>query len=92
MTDHAAEQLSFSFDDPPDDVPPAEPERQGGIRDVDWSRLPPVLDLMTAAGLLGIGRTTAYKLVRTGRWPTVVFDLDRRIRIPRAAMRQLLGD
>lgn len=55
-------------------------------------RLPPVIDLVTAARILGIGRTKAYELVRTGRWPTRVLRLDRRIRIPTAALLELLGE
>ncbi|ROO82912.1 helix-turn-helix protein [Actinocorallia herbida] len=31
--------------------------------------LPPFIDLMTAAGILGIGRTKAYDLARRGRFP-----------------------
>jgi hypothetical protein len=40
--------------------------------DIDVRRLPVVVDLPTAARLLGIGRTSAYELVRTGQWPTPV--------------------
>lgn len=54
-------------------------------------RLPAVVDLVTAAGILGIGRTTAYEMVRTGRWPTPVLRLGNRIRVPTAALRQLLS-
>jgi excisionase family DNA binding protein len=53
--------------------------------------LPPVLDLLTAASLLGVGRTTAYELVRTGQWPTPVVRLGRIIRIPTAPLMELLG-
>lgn len=39
-------------------------------------RLPVVVDLVRAAAALGIGigigRTLAYEMVRTGRWPTQV--------------------
>jgi len=34
--------------------------------------LPPVLDVPTAAKVLGIGRSLAYDLVRRGDWPTPV--------------------
>ena len=37
--------------------------------DVDLAALPPVVDLVTAAAVLGVGRTAAYELVRTGRGP-----------------------
>ncbi|MDX6738694.1 helix-turn-helix domain-containing protein [Actinocorallia sp. A-T 12471] len=35
----------------------------------DLRSLPPFIDLMTAAGILGIGRTKAYDLARRGRFP-----------------------
>ena len=57
----------------------------------DLRRLPVVVDLLTAATALGIGRTTAYELVRTGRWPTPVLRLGSRIRVPTAALRELLS-
>jgi hypothetical protein len=52
--------------------------------DIDVRRLPVVVDLPTAARLLGIGRTSAYELVRTGRWPTPVIRAGRLIRVPTA--------
>lgn len=61
------------------------------MHEVDLQRLPAVVDLMTAAAALGIGRTTAYEMVRTGRWPTPVLRLGSRIRIPTAALRGLLS-
>jgi conjugative relaxase-like TrwC/TraI family protein len=54
-------------------------------------KLPPVLDLPTAAGLLGIGRTAAYQLVKTDQWPTTVIRVGRLIRIPTAPLLALLG-
>jgi len=57
----------------------------------DLRQLPVVVDLLTAATILGIGRTTAYELVRTGRWPTPVLRLGSRIRVPTAALRELLS-
>lgn len=57
----------------------------------DLRQLPVVVDLLTAAAVLGIGRTTAYELVRTGRWPTPVLRLGSRIRAPTAALRELLS-
>lgn len=61
------------------------------MHEVDLQRLPAVVDLMTAAAALGIGRTTAYEMVRTGRWPTPVLRLGNRIRVPTAALRELLS-
>ncbi len=54
-------------------------------------QLPVVVDLVTAAAVLQIGRTTAYDMVRTGRWPTPVFRLGNRIRVPTAPLLELLG-
>ena len=42
------------------------------------------------AAVLGIGRTLAYDLVRTDRWPTPVLRVGKLIRIPTAALRRLL--
>jgi predicted DNA-binding transcriptional regulator AlpA len=53
--------------------------------------LPAVVDLTTAAGVLGIGRTCAYELVRTGTWPTPVLRIGRLIRIPTAPLLELVG-
>ncbi|HEX2807310.1 MAG TPA: helix-turn-helix domain-containing protein [Kineosporiaceae bacterium] len=53
--------------------------------------LPAVLDVPTAAAALGLSRTTAYELIRTGEWPTPVFRLGRLIRIPTAPILELLG-
>lgn len=44
--------------------------------------LPPVLDLIAAGRLLGIGRTMTYELVRTGEWPTPAIRLGRLIKVP----------
>jgi predicted DNA-binding transcriptional regulator AlpA len=53
--------------------------------------LPPVVDLATAASALGLGRSAAYELVRTGEWPTPVLRLGRLIRVPSAPLLDLLG-
>lgn len=53
--------------------------------------LPVVIDVPTAASVLGIGRTSAYELVRTGQWPTPVLRLGRLIRIPSAPLLALLN-
>lgn len=52
--------------------------------------LPPVLDVTTAAGLLDIGRSLAYELIRTGAWPTPVLHVGRLIKIPTAPLLRLL--
>jgi len=53
--------------------------------------LPAVLDVPTAADVLGISRTAAYELVRADAWPTPVFHLGRLIRVPTAPLLALLG-
>jgi predicted DNA-binding transcriptional regulator AlpA len=63
--------------------------REAAMDEEKLRELPVVVDLMTAAAALGIGRTTAYEMVRTNRWPTPVLRLGNRIRIPTAALREL---
>lgn len=53
--------------------------------------LPAVVDVCTAAKVLGLSRTAAYELIRVGEWPTPVFRLGKLIRIPTAPMLALLG-
>lgn len=53
--------------------------------------LPTVVDLVTAATMLGIGRTVAYRLVRQGKWPTPVLRLGNQIKVPSAPLLELLG-
>lgn len=53
--------------------------------------LPTVVDVPTAARVLGLSRTAAYELIRDGGWPTPVFRLGRLIRVPTAPMLALLG-
>lgn len=57
----------------------------------DVEQLPPTVGLLTAARMLGVGRTAAYELVRTGKWPTPVLRLGRAIRIPTAPLLAQLG-
>jgi len=53
--------------------------------------LPPVVDVLTAAAILGIGRTAAYELIRNGQWPTPILRLGKLIRVPSAPLLDLLG-
>ena len=53
--------------------------------------LPAVVDLSTAARALGLGRSAAYELVRTGGWPTPVLRLGRLIKVPSRPLVELLG-
>ncbi len=53
--------------------------------------LPTVLDVATAAAILGVGRTAAYELIRTNRWPTPVLHVGKLIRIPTAPLLRMVG-
>jgi predicted DNA-binding transcriptional regulator AlpA len=53
--------------------------------------LPAVIDVPTAASVLGLSRTTAYELIRVGRWPTPVLRLGKLIRLPTGPILDLLG-
>ena len=57
----------------------------------DLAELPGVLNVEQAAEVLGLSRTAAYELIRSGEWPTPVFRLGRLIRIPTAPVLRLLG-
>ena len=53
--------------------------------------LPAVVDVTTAAQVLGLSRTSVYERIRNGDWPTPVFRLGKLIRIPTAPLLELLG-
>ena len=53
--------------------------------------LPAVIDVATAAEVLGIGRSSAYALVRAGEWPTPTLRLGRLIKIPVSPLLDLVG-
>lgn len=53
--------------------------------------LPPVIDLMTAARVLDLGRTKAYELARRGEFPCAVLRLGTRYRVVTADLFRLLG-
>lgn len=48
-------------------------------------------DLVTAATILGIGRTTAHALARADRFPVPVIRVGHRYRVPTAPILQLLA-
>ncbi|OLZ60421.1 hypothetical protein BS330_03635 [Amycolatopsis keratiniphila subsp. nogabecina] len=61
-----------------------------------WSRerlrsLGVTTNLMTAARMLGIGRTTAYRLARRGDFPVPAIRAGRNYRVPVARLVELLG-
>ncbi|HTE71914.1 MAG TPA: hypothetical protein VK640_01775 [Actinomycetes bacterium] len=47
--------------------------------------------MVTAAEVLGIGRTVAYELIRTDHFPTPVLRVGHQIKIPTAYLIELLG-
>lgn len=52
---------------------------------------PAVVDLPTAATMLGIGRTLAYQLARTGDWPTPLIRVGRLIKVPTRPLLEFLN-
>jgi predicted DNA-binding transcriptional regulator AlpA len=61
------------------------------MRREELDDLPPVVDVPTAGEILGVGRSCAYELVRSGQWPTPVLHLGRLIRIPTTPLVDLLS-
>jgi Helix-turn-helix domain len=53
--------------------------------------LPPTIDLMTAAKILGIGRTKAYELARHGEFPCLVIRVGDLYRVSTSGLLRLLG-
>ena len=56
----------------------------------DPANLPPMLTVVEAAELLGIGRTLAYELIRLDAWPTPVIRLGKLIKIPSGPLKALI--
>jgi predicted DNA-binding transcriptional regulator AlpA len=52
---------------------------------------PPAVDLMTAAAVLGLGRTKAYDLAKRGEFPVPVIRIGDTYRVPTAGLLRLLG-
>lgn len=53
--------------------------------------LEPTITLERAAKILGIGRTKAYELAKTGRFPVPVLTCGHRYRVPSAPLLDTLG-
>jgi len=60
------------------------------LTEADIRSLPPVVDVPTAAAVLGIGRSAAYELIRCNQWPTPTLRLGKLIRIPSAPLLELV--
>jgi hypothetical protein len=57
----------------------------------DISSLPAVLDLVTAAKILGIGRTKAYELAQVDSFPCRVLRIGANYRVPTAELLRVIG-
>jgi excisionase family DNA binding protein len=57
----------------------------------DLQTLPPTIDLMTAARVLGIGRSKAYQLARDGEFPVRIIRIGDLYRVSTAELVRLLG-
>jgi predicted site-specific integrase-resolvase len=49
------------------------------------------MDIPSAGRALGIGRSLAYELARSGQFPVPVLRLGSKLRVPRAPLEKLLG-
>jgi predicted DNA-binding transcriptional regulator AlpA len=63
-----------------------------GLTVADLDSLPPAIDLVTAARVLGIGRTTAYQLARRGQFPCRVIRVGGLYRVATPDLIRLLTD
>lgn len=73
-------------------TPPVRPSARRSASALDpEARLPAVLNLVQAAALLGLGRTTAYRLVHDKQWPTPILRLGRLIKVPTQPLLDLLA-
>jgi hypothetical protein len=57
----------------------------------DLADLPAVIDVVTAGRILGIGRTSAYRLAKDGQFPCRVLKVGRRYLVPTRELLSLLG-
>jgi predicted DNA-binding transcriptional regulator AlpA len=66
--------------------------RQQSLSRAELLALPAVVPLWPdAARAVGVGRSRAYEMVRSGEWPTRVLRLGSMIRVPSAELLALLG-
>ncbi len=64
---------------------------EGCLSFTEMFDLPVAVDLRTAARALGIGSTTAYRLIREHEFPCPVLRIGRRYRIPTSELMRALG-
>ncbi len=62
-----------------------------GLTLAELGDLPAVTDLVTAGRALGLGRTKAYQLARTGQFPCPVIRAGATYLVPTAGLLALLG-
>ncbi|GGZ73554.1 helix-turn-helix domain-containing protein [Streptomyces echinoruber] len=60
------------------------------LRTADLLSLPPTIDVELAGRAFGIGRDSAYKLVRAGEFPCKVIRAGRKYRVVTADLRRVL--
>jgi hypothetical protein len=63
----------------------------GALTLAEIGGLPAVTDLVTAGRALGLGRTKAYELARTGQFPCPVIKSGRTWLVPTAGLLGVLG-
>ena len=80
----------MNADPSPSQARPGRRPAMAPMNQAELRALPPLVDLMTAARALGMGRTTAYELARTGQWPTPILRVGGRFKVPTAPMLTLL--
>ena len=61
-----------------------------GMTEAELLALPAAVDLATAGRALGIGRTKAFELARTGQFPVKVLHVGQKFRVPRTAILEAL--
>lgn len=64
---------------------------EGRLSFTEMFDLPVAVDLRTAAKALGIGSTTAYRLIREGQFPCPIIRVGKRYRIPTIDLMRALG-
>jgi predicted DNA-binding transcriptional regulator AlpA len=67
------------------------PVHRKGMSLAELLALPVAVDLPTAARALGLGRSTAYELVKHGEFPCRVLQVRSSYRVPTAELLRVLG-
>lgn len=62
-----------------------------GLTRAELLALPVTVDIATAARALGLGRSTAYELARSGEFPCRVLRIRSSYRVPTAELLKVLG-